>query len=135
MAASDSYTSSSTAASGPANAESPSAIRPNCSWAVGPGTRLVVASAPAFTMGFMVRSALSSIPITESKGRPVLLTPSLRRASSGPMASHTRANTKSLEMLWIVNSRSLSPTAKSRPCTPATHTPKASGDALASAGM
>ncbi len=41
-----------------------------------PGTRLVVARAPALTIGFMVRSSLSSMPITESKGNPVLLTPS-----------------------------------------------------------
>ena len=65
----------------------------------------------------------------------MLLTPSLRRASSGPMVSQTRANTKSLEMLWMVNSCSASPMAKTRPCTPATHTPKASGEAWARAGM
>ena len=59
-----------------------STMRPNFSSIVAPGTRLVVASAPALTMGFMVRSSLSSMPITESKGRPVLLTPSLRLASS-----------------------------------------------------
>ena len=94
-----------------------------------------MASAPAFTIGFMVRSSLSSIPITESKGSPVLFTPSLRRASAGPRASQTRAKTKSLEMLWMVNSCSASPMAKTRPRTPTTHTPKASGEALANAGM
>ena len=87
----------------------------NFSSALSPGTRLVVASAPAFTMGFMVRSALSSMAMTESKGSPVLLTPSLRRASSGPRVSQTRANTKSLEMLWMVNSCSASPMAKTPP--------------------
>ena len=55
------------------------------------------------------------MPITESKGSPVLLTPSLRRASAGPMASQTRAKTKSLEMLWMVNSCSASPMAKTPP--------------------
>ncbi len=89
-----------------------------------------MASAPALTMGFMVRSALSSMAMTESKGSPVLLTPSLRRASSGPSASQTRAKTKSLEMLWMVNSTSASPMAKTPPPTPATQTPKASGGAV-----
>ena len=107
----------------------------NFSAPVAPGTRLEAASAPALTMGFMVRSALSSMPITESKGSPVLLTPSLRRASAGPRASHTSAKTKSLEMLWMVNSCSASPTAKARPCTPAMQTPNASGEAEARAGM
>ena len=42
-----------------------------------------MASAPALTIGFIVRSAFSSIAITELNGRPVLLfTPSFRRASS-----------------------------------------------------
>jgi len=45
----------------------------NFSSAVVPGTRLVVAMAPALTSGFIVRSALSSMAITELKGRPVLL--------------------------------------------------------------
>jgi hypothetical protein len=42
----------------------------NFSSAVVPGTRPVVAMAPALTRGFIVRSALSSIAITELKGRP-----------------------------------------------------------------
>ena len=50
--------------------------------AVAPGTRLVVAIAPALTIGFIVRSSLSSMAMTELNGSPVLLTPSLRRASS-----------------------------------------------------
>ena len=94
-----------------------------------------MATAPALTIGFMVRSSLSSTPITESKGSPVLLTPSLRRASDGPSTSQTRAKTKSFEMLWMVNSCSASPMAKSPPCTPATQTPKVCGEASARAGM
>ena len=50
--------------------------------AVAPGTRLVVAMAPAFTIGFIVRSSLSSMAMTELNGMPVLFTPSRRRASS-----------------------------------------------------
>ncbi len=99
VAASDSYTASSIRSGRPANADSAVTTRSNFSSAVPPGTRLVVASAPALTIGFMVRSSLSSTPITESKGNPVLLTPSLRRASAGPSTSQTRAKTKSFEML------------------------------------
>ena len=55
----------------------------------------------ALTMGFMVRSSLSSMPITESNGKPVLFTPSFCRASSWPSVSHTSAKTNTLEMLWI----------------------------------
>jgi hypothetical protein len=52
--------------------------------AVSPGTRLVVAMAPALTMGFMVRSALSSIAMTELNGRPVAFTPIFSRAGLRP---------------------------------------------------
>ena len=41
-----------------------------------------MAIAPALTIGFIVRFAFSSIAITELKGRPVLFTPSFRRAAS-----------------------------------------------------
>ena len=44
--------------------------------AVLPGTRLVVAIAPALTNGFIVRSSFSSTAIKELNGNPVLLTPS-----------------------------------------------------------
>jgi hypothetical protein len=106
----------------------------NCSSGEAPGTRLVVARAPALTIGFMVRSSLSSMPMTESKGNPVLLTPSLRRASAGPSVLQTRAKTKSLEMLWMVNSCSASPTMKSRPWTPATATPEGLGRGFGEGG-
>ncbi len=135
VSVSDSYTSSSIASRRPANRERACTTDSNFSSALSPGTRLAVARAPALTIGFMVRSALSSMAMTESKGSPVLLTPSLRRASSGPSASQTRAKTKSLEMLWMVNSTSASPMAYTPPPTPATQTPKASGGASASAGM
>ena len=110
-------------------------MRANFSSIVTPGTRLAVASAPALTIGFMVRSSLSSMPITESNGIPVLFTPSFWRASWWPSTSHTRAKTKTFEMLWMVNGTSASPVAKKRPCTPAIHTPNASGSAAARAGM
>lgn len=49
--------------------------------------------------------------------------------------SQTGAKTKTLELLWMVNSTSASPIAKIGPLTPAAQTPKASGLALARAGM
>jgi hypothetical protein len=42
---------------------------------VSPGASLVVAIAPALTIGFIVRCGFSSMAITELKGSPVLLTP------------------------------------------------------------
>ena len=74
-----------------------------------------MAIAPALTIGFIVRSAFSSIAITELNGRPVLFTPSFRRASSWPMASHTSANTNGLDTLWIENRWVASPAATVRP--------------------
>ena len=41
-----------------------------------------MAIAPALTIGFIVRAALSSIAITELNASPVLFTPSLWRAWS-----------------------------------------------------
>ncbi len=67
--------------------------------------------APALTIGFIVRSAPSSMAMTESKGRPVLLTPSFSRAVSAPIASHTRAKTNGFDTLWIENSVVVSPTS------------------------
>src|SRR5271166_531182 len=118
VAVSDSYTSSSITNRRPANRDSAARMLANFSSAVEPGTRLVVAMAPALTSGFIVRSALSSMAITELKGRPVLLTPSLRRASSWPRVWQTRAKTKSLETLSMANSWSASPTEKRRPLHP-----------------
>ena len=86
-------------------------------------------------MGFVVRSGLSSIAITELKGKPVLLTPSRRRASSAPIASSTSANTNAFEMLWIVNGCWASPTEWTLPFAATTDTPKRSGLTDASAGM
>ena len=64
--------------------------------AVGAEARLVVAMASALTSGFIVRSALSSMAITELKGRPVLLTPSFRRASSCPKGVTDQGEDKQL---------------------------------------
>ena len=110
-------------------------MKAHCSSAVAPGTRLVVAMAPALTMGFMVRSSLSSMAITELKARPVALTPSFSRAASWPMASHTRAKTKGLEMLCSENRCWASPTDRLAPRTPTIEMPKSDGSASASAGM
>ena len=119
----------------PAKRDSPSRIRSHFSSAVAPGTRLVVAIAPALTNGFIVRSPFSSTAISELKGKPVLLTPSWRRASSYPIASHTRANTNGLETLWIENVVSTSPISKDLPRAPTTRDAEQSGDALARTGM
>jgi hypothetical protein len=84
VAASEAYTSWSITSGRPANRDSAARMRPNFSSAVAPGTRLAVAMAPALTSGFIMRSALSSMAITELKGKPVLLTPSFRLACSCP---------------------------------------------------
>ena len=70
----------------------------------------MVAIAPEFTIGLVRPSPLCSIAPSELNGRPVALTEP-PRASSRPIASHTRANTKGFETLMIVNSCSASPTA------------------------
>ena len=51
---------------------------------VSPGVRLVVAIAPAFTMGFVRPSALRSTAAYELKGSPVAFTPSRLLASAAP---------------------------------------------------
>ena len=83
----------------------------------------------------MVRSAFSSTAIRESNGKPVLLTPSRRRASPYPTASHTSANTKGLDTLWIENAVSTSPISKDLPRAPTTEIPNRSGEAPARTGM
>ena len=95
----------------------------------------MVAIAPALTSGFIVRSTLGSTAISESKGKPVLLTPSRCRASPYPIASHTNANTNGLETLWIENAVSTSPISKDLPVAPTTQIPNHSGDAPARTGM
>ena len=94
-----------------------------------------MAIAPALTIGFIVRSAFSSMAMTELNASPVLFTPSFCRAASGPMASHTRANTKGLDTLWIENRWSASPARTVRPWAPTMQAPKRSGGTRASAGM
>ena len=49
--------------------------------------------------------------MTESNGRPVLLTPSFCRASSEPMAWQTRAKTNGFDTLCMENGVVVSPTA------------------------
>ena len=123
MAASERYTSSSRSSRLPAKREKPSRMKRHLASAVSPGARLVVAMAPAFTIGLVSPSAVRSTAITELKGSPVLLTPSFSRAASSPIAWQTRANMKGLETLWMVNGWSLSPTSKSSPRVPATQMP------------
>src|SRR5262249_55997336 len=76
---------------------------------VTPGTRLAVAIAPGFTIGFVRPSVLRSTASVELNGNPVAFTPSLVRASSGPSASHTRAKTNGFATLISVNSTPASP--------------------------
>ena len=66
----------------PAKRDRPSRMNSHRSSLVAPGTRLVVAMAPALTIGFIVRSSFNSMAITELKASPVALTPSSRWASS-----------------------------------------------------
>ena len=100
-----------------------------------PGARLVAAIAPAFTIGLDSPSPLRSTARTELKGRPVLLTPSLSRASSSPMAWQIRANRNGLEMLWMLKATRASPASNSAPPQLETQRPKWSGSAAARAGM
>ena len=97
--------------------------------------RLVVAMAPALTMGFMVRSSLSSMAMTELKGSPVALTPRSSAARRSPAVAQTRANTKGFETLWIEKGTMASPTESTTPLVPVTLAPKASFEARARAGM
>lgn len=73
--------------------------------------RLVVASAPALTIGFVSRPAFSSMAITELNGSPVLFTPSFAQASSGPIVCAISANTNGLATLMMVKGYSVSPAA------------------------
>ena len=95
-AASERYTSSSTPAGGPRTRTARPDDVPLLA-AVSPGARLVVASAPALTIGFIGLPPLSSIATTELNARPVLFTPTSSSSASGPSASQTRANTNALE--------------------------------------
>ena len=51
------------------------------------------------------------------------------------MASHTNANTKGFETLWIENVVSTSPISNEFPRAPTTEIPNQFGDAFASTGM
>ena len=103
VAASEAYTASSRASGRPAKRDRPSTMCAHFSSAVAPGTRLVVAIAPALAIGLVSRRSLSSTAITELNGRPVLLTPRRSRAVSAPRASQTSANTNGFDTLWMEN--------------------------------
>ena len=74
-----------------------------------PGARLVLAMAPALTMGLVRPSAWRSMPAKELKPRPVAFMPILALTARGPSRSHTRANRNGLETLMMVNSVVVSP--------------------------
>ena len=101
---------------------------------VSPGTRLVVAIAPAFTIGLVRPSALRSTAASELNGSPVLFAPIFARAASQPIDWQTSANTKGLETLMIVNGWSVSPAAYTLPLVPITQMPNKSAGIRASAG-
>jgi len=107
----------------PANHDNPSWMNLHLSSRLAPGTRLVVAIAPEFTIGFVRPSGLRSIPSSELNARPVAFTPIFCRTASTPRASHTRAKTNGLETLMIVKSYSASPIEWTLPLLPTTQTP------------
>ena len=91
--------------------------------------------APALTIGFIVRSSLSSTAMTELNGRPVPLTPSSSRARVAPISWSTRAKTNGLETLCSEKGCVASPTETTLPSTPTTEMPNSAGSTAASAGM
>src|SRR5271167_2991297 len=101
---------------------------------VEPGTRLVAAIAPGFTIGFVRPSSLRSTAARALNGRPVALTPSLWRATSAPRTWQISANTNGFDTLMIENGTSQSPLAWTAPFTPTTQRPNRSGGAAARAG-
>src|SRR5215475_10495245 len=111
----DAYVSSSSDSFRPANRDRPSWMNRHFSSAFSPGTRLVVAIAPALTIGFVLPSRLHSMPANELNGRPVLLTPSLSRAASGPIRSQTSANKNGFDTLMMVKPYSASPAEQIKP--------------------
>src|SRR5579883_2642850 len=109
-------------------------MKSHFSSAVAPGARLVVAIAPAFTIGFVRPSPLRSTAANELNGRPVAFAPSFSRACSGPTAWQTAAKTNGFDTLIIENSYSASPAAWISPLVPATQTPNKSLGTAANAG-
>jgi hypothetical protein len=101
---------------------------------VSPGTRLVAAIAPAFTIGFDRPSALRSAKDSESNASPVAFTPSFCLTRSAPSTSYTSAKTNGLATLMIVNSCPLSPARYMLPLVPATQMPNRCPGTRASAG-
>jgi hypothetical protein len=89
----------------PANRDRPSWMKRHFASAVAPGARLVVAMAPALTIGFIVRSALSSTAITELNGSPVALTP----ISRAPARRRLPADQREHERLGNALDRKLVP--------------------------
>ena len=87
---SEANTSSSTASSRPAKAESPDSTRSSCSALVAPRTRDVVTIAPAFTIGFEARPVDSSM-LMLLNGSPVGSVPIFASTSSCPRSARARA--------------------------------------------
>ncbi len=77
---------------------------------VAPRTRLVVTIAPALTIGLNGRFDCSSTVI-ELNGSPVGSTPTRIDTASTPWSSSASPYANGLEIDWIVNSWSTSPTS------------------------
>src|SRR5262245_62339884 len=75
----------------PANRDNPSWMNVHFSSSVLPGTRLVVAIAPALTIGLVRPSGVRSTAPKELNASPVALAPSLSHDYSGPITSQTSA--------------------------------------------
>src|SRR5215831_1192914 len=103
VADADAYTSSLSESPRPEKQDRPSRMNRHFAAKPSPGTRLVAAIAPAFTMGLDLPSGLRSTAARESYGSPVALTPSLCLTSSAPSAWHARARTHGLATLMIAN--------------------------------
>ena len=97
----DAYTSSFSGRFRPANRDRPSWMNCHLASAVAPGTRLVVAIAPAFTIGFVRPSVLRSTAARELNGSRVLFAPSFSRACAAPIDWQTIANTNGFDTLMI----------------------------------
>src|SRR5262249_47421815 len=115
----------------PANLDRPSWINFHLASRVAPGTRLVVAIAPAFTMGLVRPSDVRSMPATELNAKPVAFAPSFLRASSAPSSWQINANRNGFDTLMIENSWSVSPAAWMMPFVSTTQIPNKSARILA----
>ena len=118
----------------PANADRPRTRNCHLASAVPPGSRLVAAIAPGFTMGFVTPSLPRSTAASELNGSPVAFAPIFLRACSGPSTAQASANTNGLATLMIGERAAASPAAYLVPVTSARQMPNRPGGTRDSAG-